>query len=367
MTEALPRSAGPLVPGPHYRLLDPSAVRPALMRAVDGFCADPPILLRHHAGRGGEPLPVPARLSGAWRGEERHLLPGDPHRNETIGLILDGALAIASGAGPVSGPAAATQLGLVAPEESGIGRSMQSSLAALRLASASPVVDIDLLTASLYYFGRRPLGRALRRRAPDASSVGSFLGLERIDRTPEISGRFDPRYLSSAWFYWRAPGAPDGAEHWKLYVCIALDALVEKLPVIASALAECGAEAFKVAGNAHGLCRPDRLIAYFGDEVTMRSAARRLAALVAECPGEPLPFAVPIAAGGRIAYGRDPARGSLDALEGRSWRLWLCHHLARALVSARETPGAEWSPVRFALLRAQFLGLDPATFETRRQ
>jgi hypothetical protein len=309
---------------------------------------------------------VSERLSGAWRGEVLHLLPGDPHRTETIGLILDGALAISTGGGPVSGPAAASYLGLTAPDEGSIDGSMRLSLAALRLAAASPVVDLDLLTASLYYFGRRPLGRALRRRTPDASSVGSLLGLDRIDRAPEIVRRFDPRYLSSAWFYWRAPGAPDGAEHWKLYVCIALDALVEQLPAIASVLAECGARAFKVAGNAHGLCRPDRLIGYFGDEHATRAAARRIAPLVAGSPLEPLPFAVVIEAGGRIAYGRDPARGGLAALEGRSWRLWLCHHLARALASAREAPNAEWSPARFALLRAGFLGLDPTTFEPAR-
>lgn len=366
MSETLPRSLGPLVPGPNYRLLGPSDVRPALKRAVSGFCDDPPVLLRHRSGRGGEPLPVPARLSGAWRGEELHLCPGDPHRAETIGLILDGALAISTGSGPVSGPAAASLLGLAAPDEGGIAGPMRSSLAALRLAAASPVVDIDLLTASLYYFGRRPLGRALRSRTPDASSVASFLGLDRVDRVPEISGRFDPRYLSSAWFYWRAPGAPDGAEHWKLYVCIALDALVKHLPAIATALADGGAQAFKVAGNAHGLCRPDRLIGYFADEHAMRAAARRIGSLVAGSPVEPLTFAVAIDAEGRTAYGRDPARDSLAALEGRSWRLWLCHHLARALASAREAPSAEWSPACFALLRASVLGLDPATFEPAR-
>jgi len=366
VSETLPRSLGPLVPGPIYRLLDPNVAPTALRRAVSGFCGDLPVLLRHRSGRGGEPLPVPGRLSGAWRGEELHLRPGDPHRTETIGLILDGALAISTDSGPVSGPAAASLLGLRVPDEGSTAGPMRSSLAALRLAAASPVIDIDLLTASLYYFGRRPRSWAVRRRAPDASSVASFLGLDRIDRTPEIAGRFDPRYLSSAWFYWRAPGAPDGTEHWKLYVCIALEALIEQLPAIAAAMADCGAQAFKVAGNSHGLRRPDRLIGYFADEQAMRAAAQQIAPLIAGSPVEPLPFAVAIDAEGRTAYGRDPARGSLAALEGRSWRLWLCHHLARALVSAREEPLAEWSPVRFALLRAGFLGLDPTNFEPAR-
>jgi hypothetical protein len=99
----------------------------------------------------------------------------------------------------------------------------------------------------------------------------------------------------------------------------------------------------------------------------MRAAATRLLPLLQDSPAEPLPFSVPLDSEARLSFGKDPARGSIDWLEGQSWRLWLCGRLARAIAASSDQSETAFPPWRFALLRAMTLGLDPTTFEFSRR
>lgn len=305
------------------------------------------------------PLRLPAGLAAAWRGEAIALPEEGPDRQVAVEAVLDGALALETAAGPVSGPAAALALGLPLPPDPEDSPAMRRSLEALRLAALAPRPEPYPLTASLYFFGRTPCGPACRRRLPDAEAVARFLGVERLSRQPQSAAWFGPPRSAGEWIVWRRP-AEGTAE--KLYVAAALPALLERLPAIVSALAEGGASGFKLPASARGLRRPDRCVAYFPDAGSRRRAGDALAPLLADAPAEPVPFTVSSEPRSVLSWGRDPPRGGEAWRQGPSWRLWLCGLLARALFAAAALPHPALPGPRFALLRAALAGLDPASF-----
>lgn len=358
---SLDHALGPLVAGPNYRavgtwLQNGSFSEVASKTGIS--CA----IVRHRAGRGGEPLTLLPELSSAWTFGSLYLDRSNKSYQAAIGLLLDGALALQTANGPIYGPQAAKYLGLARPKNASPNETMKISMRAMAFVAQSPNEDIHSLTADLYYFGRKPLTRTMMSRLQDAEAISAMLGLDRVDHEPEVARWFSAREHVPGWFQWRAGDGVASPEKWKIYINLGLEALIDRLPDLASSLASSRAQAFKIAGNAHGTCRPDRLVAYFGSEDKMRDAAAALMPLVGGLPAEPLPFTVAFDDEGRLSYGRDPARGTLEYLQGRSWRLWLCGHLARAMVAAREAPVDNYSAPLFALLRVGFLGLDPRDF-----
>lgn len=339
---AAPRE-GRLLPGPLWRPVSETGGR----------------LLLRPAGARGEPLDLPSSFASVWRDGAAPWPLEEPDQGAAVAALCDGALALDSPDGPLSGPAALLALGLampVAPEPTPV---MALSLAALRHASLAPRSQPYPLTASLYFAGRRPCGPAALRRLPDAEAVGRFLGIARIAARPAVAEWFGPPRLSGEWLFWRAP-QPGTAE--KLYIAPELPALCERLPALAQALAEAGASGFKLPASARGLHRPDRCIAYFPDAAARRRAEAALRPLLAGAPAEPAPFTVSCGEESLLSWGRDPAPGGEAWRQGRSWRLWLCGLLARALAAAAALPHPELPAWRFALLRAGLAGLDPTSF-----
>jgi len=336
-----------LVPGPAYRMV-----------SGDRSPCDA-VLLRELGVHNGELYRLPSPFASVWRGHEQALPDGEAARRRAIGFVCDGALAVDTPAGPLTGPTAARLLGLC------VGRKPQPnnaaaarSLEALQLASRWPRADIYPLTASLYFAGRTPCGIDERRRFPDAAAVSRYIGAARVQARPEVAARLGSAKVAGEWLLWRAPAQPSAE---KLYIALALPALIERLPDIAAAVAQAGASGFKVAASAHTLHRLDRCVAYFPDAASRQAAIAALAPVLGRDPADPVPFTVACDAQARLSWGRDPARGSDMWETGRSWRLWLCAVLARALSVAIRAPDPELPPWQFALMRIGLLGLDPDT------
>ena len=268
----------------------------------------------------------------------------------TARLVLDGVLEVERDGRFVSGPAA-LEAAVDAPR--GPGRVGELSLAALRHGQALEGLPEELLALRLYGFGRRPLTRALARGLPDEDAVARFLGPPAEGWLESGTSRGEP------WRMLRRGGAPHARASFKLYVAPALDALPEAFAALSESLdASAG---FKVARDAAGLCRPDKLVAYFHRLEDLRAAAARLAPRLAGLPAQPVPFTGGIDAEGILSWGVDPQAGRDGA---RSWRLWLVSRLASSLVEARERAGGV-EPWRFALERIRLDGIDVESWAPR--
>jgi hypothetical protein len=264
-------------------------------------------------------------------------------------LVLDGVLELDVGGRFVSGAEALS----VAAAEERLGRVAKLSLEAARHVALLEGVPPELLALRLYCYGRRPLTPSLQARFPDEEAVARFLQVDRSAAHWVESGTEN----GDAWRMWR-PRAPSGAggkgAGFKLYVAPELEALPDAFAALAETLGgKPNIIGFKIAREVTGLCRPDKLVAYFQRFEDLRAAATSLRDRLGTMPAQPVPFTGEVAADGLLSWGVDPS--PTDTGE-RSWRLWLAVRLAEYIVEAR-LEGAD-EPSRFAIERLRLDGID---------
>ena len=289
----------------------------------------------------------------------------------TIGrLVADGVLEVEREGAFVHGAAAFEPERETGGEENGGGHLAVLSLAALRYGAALALDDPLRLSFRLYGYNRRPLTPRWQRRLAGAAAVEGFLGIAPGGANRQrLDAAWLPTAPSAAWLSWRSrrdetPSA-DGGATFKLYVSPAPEALAGSFGAILDALAAARAPQLKVGAGAAGLLRPDKIVAYFPTFERLAAAAEAITPRLAGIAAQGVPFTSEIAGGGLLSWGMDPPQTAGQSWNGpMSWRLWLTHRLARALLSARRSPDAAAAPEpwRFALERVRLEGVDTATW-----
>jgi hypothetical protein len=278
------------------------------------------------------------------------------------------------------------------------GRLGQLSRAALRygqdLARTLPAVEPLRLSLRIYAYHRLPLTPRWQRLLPGPDAVRRHLGIAAGGPSRSLLERHW-RALTPAgeepWIRWQPaaarPAVPAGAVTYKLYVSLVPEALPDAFGTVLDGLAAVGSPGFKIGANAAGLLRPDKIVAYFATFERLAEAAGALAERLGGIAAHGVPFTSEIAGGGQLSWGVDPPQetgfGPLEGDGRMSWRLWLTHRLARALISGvtseatsgvtaaagggpmagEAPPGGEASePWRFALERLRLEGIDTDTW-----
>lgn len=304
-----------------------------------------------------EPGPLPSYM--------RAIL-GEGTRRTVARLVADGILEVEGESGFVSGAAALSLFGERQSRPDG-GRLAELSLAALRYAQDLAVDDPLTLSHRLYGYNRRPLTPVWKHRLPGGEAVVAWLGIAPRGRCRQLLARGWERTGGSAewWLSWRSRGdgeLPSGGATWKLYLSPLPEALPESFGAILEALSAARAAQFKVGADAWGILRADKIVAYFPSFERLAKAADALAGRLSGMPAQGVPFTSEIGCDGLLSWGVDPPPEE-SVLGGESWRLWLTHRLARAIVSARSMAGSDATePWRFALDRVRLEGVDTDTW-----
>jgi len=290
-------------------------------------------------------------------------------------LLADGVLEVEHEGAFVSGPAALALLPS-GPAGEPRGRLAHLSLAALRHGEALALDDPLRLAWRLYAYNRLPLTPRWQRLLPSAEAVRDFLGVGPGGANrPFLDRVWTPGAPMDGWLSWTARGRrteplKPGGTTYKLYVSPAPECLREGFGAVLEALAAARARQFKVGDGAAGLLRNPLIVAYFPDFERLAEAADAVLARLAGIAGiaaQGVPFTSEIGGDGLLSWGVDPPADERSSLwDGReSWRLWLSHRLARALIDARaaEMPDkAGVEPWRFALERVRLDGVDTTTW-----
>lgn len=306
-----------------------------------------------------EPGPLPSYMEA---------LLGEGTPRTVARLVADGILEVEHGGGFVFGAAALPLLGGKEGGGETAGRLAGISLDALRYGQELDVDDAFVLSYRLYGYNRRPLTPRWRRLLGDGDAVLSWLGVGPGGRwRQELDRGWESKGPNDWWLSWQSRAPVDGltgsGATWKLYVSPAPEVLPESFGAILEALAAARAPQFKVGADAWGLLRADKIVAYFPSFELLAAAADALASRLSGMPAQGVPFTSEIGGDGLISWGVDPPREE-SALGGESWRLWLTHRLARALISARSahSEDTESEPWRFALERVRLEGVDTDTW-----
>jgi hypothetical protein len=287
-------------------------------------------------------------------------------------LTLDGVLEIEHDNGFLTGPHA-SRIVLLAQPRGGQGRIGELSIAAMRYAQELELPP-PVLAMRLYLYGRRPVTPELKQQLRDADAVLAYLGIQ-TDR--DLRAALDRSWQSQSaapsaqyWRTWRRRGIPcvaSGAHaRYKLYVSPSVDALRKVMEaIVGSGAIARGAKAFKVGADAHGLCRPDKLVVYFDRLDELQLGAADLRDRLRGCPAHGVPFTAAVTADGLLSWGADPPPTGTEGTEVSSWRQWVTGEIAQYLFLAQGERSNGSEPWQFALARLQLSGIDTDTWAPR--
>jgi hypothetical protein len=302
-----------------------------------------------------EPGPLPSYVRSAL---------GEAAGRTVERLIADGVLEIEHDGGFVWGPAALQSRWEPIPAG---GRLAELSIAALRYGQALAIDDPLRLSFRLYGYNRRPLNPRWLKLLSGPEAVQTYLGIAPGGAHRKLLDRmWRSSPPSEAWLSWHSRAAETAADSggatWKLYISPAPEALAEGFGAVLEALAAARAGQFKIGAGAAGLLRPDKIVAYFPSFERLEEAARAVESRLGGVAAQGVPFTSEIGGDGLLSWGMDPPVTERDPWGGReSWRLWLTHRLARALIAARSS-GEEVEPWRYAVERLRLEGVDPGSW-----
>jgi hypothetical protein len=332
-----------------YGVLRPADGEIRSMRAVDRDTALLFLTLR-------EPAPVPAYVRRTGEGD------GDRAVQE---LVMDGVLEVWDGSAFVGGGRGAALLLDGDQLTAGGGRLAGLSAAALRYAAALALDDRHALAARLYGYNRIPLSPHWVERLPDYRAVLAHVGGER----PDAWGAFVPALPAEpgGWIPFtrrnrdRHPRRNGQSSGHKLYISPSPTALPEAFAGTVEVLDRFPVLQFKLGGDAGGVLRPDKLVAYFADADVLAEAGQALADRLTGIPAQGVPFTAELGGEGLLSWGIDPPAGErpLSWLPAESWRYWVVRRLAAALIEGcRGGVDEGMPPERFALERLRLEGVD---------
>lgn len=236
------------------------------------------------------------------------------------------------------------------------------SLSALKYAAACLHLPFRDLAARLYMYNREPSTPQLFARFAEPHQVLAYLvsGSQTLERTLRAHWSSTPS-KSGAWMSWRI-GDVSSALTCKLYLSPKLEALPQVFESAVEVLARTGCLSFKVGLSAHGLLRPDKLVAYFQSLDQLQAAAEQIHLRTTGVPAQGVPFSGSIDPNGLLGWGMDPPRlqGDSKSAFPRSWRQWVTERAALYLSLAYANRYEE--PVRFALDGLKSDGVDTSTW-----
>jgi hypothetical protein len=279
-------------------------------------------------------------------------------------FVLDGVLEMEENGSFVAGSEAADLL------SNGRRSVMQGQLArlsmlALRYGEKLGFDDPQLLAAWLYQFGRQPVSPFWARRLADSEAVLAFLGAgtgsdlrHRLDADWEI--RKDAEV--QGWLAWtsrRRGEVGQGKVTHKLYISPQVEAMPDVFATVLGVLSTRSAH-FKIGSDAAGLLRPDKMVAYFGDQDSLLEVASELTEQLSSVTPHGVPFSAEITPNGLLSWGMDPPQTEhvLTWQEPESWRQWVVRRLAAAMIAAQSNSHATMTPADFALERLRHEGVD---------
>jgi len=219
-----------------------------------------------------------------------------------------------------------------------------------------------LLSAQIYFYNRAPVTSRWQRRIGGNEGFARFVGT--YDGGPcarllDTWKRAASTPASRGWMSWVSRHTRTASLPYKLYVSPTLEGVPDALPKILAAFREQQVARFKIGADLPGLARPDKIVAYFESREELDRVAQTVAARLAGWPAHGVPFTGELADGGLLSWGVDPRDTQLlDLQERTSWRLWITHRAAAALLDARRQPDLAVAPWEFALQRLAHDGID---------
>lgn len=116
---------------------------------------------------------------------------------------------------------------------------------------------------------------------------------------------------------------------------------------------------FKTGNNYHGISRPDKIVVYFENFVSLADTAEKIYSACNSFSSQGVPFTAPLFDSCLLSWGIDPpSSNNNDAV---SWRVWITRELAKGIIESKKNLSGE--PWTAALKYVQRKGFDIETWK----
>ncbi len=147
-----------------------------------------------------------------------------------------------------------------------------------------------------------------------------------------------------------------------------LSDLTNVLEIMFSVFRETEVTHFKIGKNLPGLCRPDKIVAYFDSKEHLLQISHALWEKIYPYSAHGVPFSAQLYDTGILSWGMDPPLKdrTITSIEYQSWRLWVVNMIASVIISLQfaYNDGAITTEEFFTLLKKKVAleGVDYATW-----
>lgn len=245
------------------------------------------------------------------------------------------------------------------------------SRAAIDYALALPSLSTVALARRLYSFNSSPRTQRWDTLLGDSGATARWLGLETPapwqERVKRCYAEYGTRTGSTPWLQWIRHGLNGNAvmRH-KIYVSPITKELPEVLAVVAEVCCAMDVPAFKIGITLLGVLRPDRLVVYVNDQLTLSQVAAELRFALQGFEAHGVPFTASVDPAGLLSWAIDPEpRARLWPFdEPWSWRMAVAGDLAESITCAKRQDRDE-VVIDFALQRLRLDLIEPMGWRSR--
>ena len=236
---------------------------------------------------------------------------------------------------------------------------------AIDYAAALPITDARLLSSRLYRYNTTPCSDDLRAAFGGNAQVAGMLGLNGSSaQLQRLAGSGYERVDHIHWHAWTRRTFIDAGTfnslRYKLYVSPNPRAIVHVFEQTLKVAVELQVPSFKIGKSIGNLLRPDKLILYTDSASALDIVTTELKGVLAPHPAQGVPFTKCLDATGMLSAGADPPRSldPSDPAQAESWRAWITHRLALAILQARAVSSDPSMHRELVLTRLSLEGID---------
>lgn len=220
------------------------------------------------------------------------------------------------------------------------------SMEAIQYALLIKDPDLRSLSQQLYTFNTTPWDANTKSGFYAKHSIKQFLFPDSsIELNNLLSSHWESNNLSEKkyWLSWWKKksidnyGISSNKPTFKLYISPAIVDLPKVFEVSVRILSASAVFSFKIGGNVEALLRPDKMVVYFENFVSLMETATLLKKELTGYKTQGVPFTSQIDEQGMLSWGVDPADSDvLSAIEAGSWRMKVTDQLALAILQAQK-------------------------------
>lgn len=230
-------------------------------------------------------------------------------------------------------------------------------------------IDMRTIANRLYTYNTQPCDSLVKTIFANESDTRDFVfSVSRKEPGSLLNNEWD--LLSDPetdhWLGWtrqsfkNSPLIQKHCSTYKLYISPVVRDMPGVMAIVLPVLSSSDAFHFKIGNGIQGLLRPDKMVAYFENKLSLLAVAEKLKDKLNGFTAQGVPFTAQVDDKGILSWGVDPPTTEvLESVEGGSWRCKVTDLLALGIMQAKTEKLDQQQAINLISSRMMVAGINP--------